>query len=196
MAAEVLAILKETFGNQWGLSTLLIDFWPHSTADEKVSVNVSLSTFKVPPPLHHDIQQFVRDHDSVTFEQAWTEALHWMQEDSEMEVQTKQVQVAPSLISQVPRELWAQRASTTKTEELQTALQKQYALAQPPPWVQQVFHWCRKLGHFQRDRRARRLYEQQQGQQHGTIQDRDQGGTELYILTRGRGPCFSPQQGN
>ena len=61
----------------------------------------------------------MRDGDRVTFRQARSEALRWMREDSEVEVQTKQVRAAPSPTCQELRELRGQiAASTTKTEEL------------------------------------------------------------------------------
>ena len=62
-----------------------------------------------------------------------------MREDREVEVRTERVQAAPSPTCQEFKELRAQIAAlTTKTEELQTALQQQPALAQPPPRVQCV----------------------------------------------------------
>ena len=146
--------------------------------------------------LRRDIQRFVREHDGATFQQARAEALRWMREDNEVEVRTEQVQAAPSPTCQELKELRAQIAALTpKTEELQTALQ-QPALAQPPPRVQSVCHWCRKPGHLHCDCRARRRFEQQQGQQHNTTADHDQGGTGLHIPWRGRRPRFLSQQGN
>ena len=148
--------------------------------------------------MHHDIQRFVREHDGVMFQQACAEALRWMREDNEVEVQTEQVQAVPSPTCQELRELCAQIAVlTTKMEELQTALQ-QSALAQPPLRVQSVCYWCRKPGHLEHDCRSRRRYEQQHRQQHNTTHttaDRDQGGTRLDSPRRGRGPRFSSQQG-
>ena len=113
---------------------------------------------------------------------------------TEVEVWTEQAQAATSPVCQELRELRAQIATLiTKMEELQTALQQQSTPAQPPPWVQPVCHWCRKP-HFQHDCRARQLYEQQQqGQQHSTIQDCDQSRIRLYIQRRGRGQRFSSQ---
>ena len=138
----------------------------------------------------------LRDRDGVTFHQARAETLRCMREDSEVEVRTEQVQAAPSPTCQELRELRAQIAAT---EELQTALQQQSALTQPPPRVQSVCHWRKKPGHLQRDCRAKPRYAQQQRQQHNTTHttaDRHQGGIRLDSPRRGRGPQFSSQQGN
>ena len=77
-----------------------------------------------PSCLHRDIQRFVRERDGATFQKARAEALRWMREDNEVEERTEQVQAAPSPTCQELKELCAQLAVlTTKTEELQTALQ-------------------------------------------------------------------------
>ena len=62
----------------------------------------------------------MRDRDGAMFQKACAKALHWMQEDSEVEVRTEQVQAIPSPICQELRELQAQTA--VLTEELQTTL--------------------------------------------------------------------------
>ena len=107
-----------------------------------------------------------------------------MREDDEVEVRTEQVQVAPSPTCQELKELRVQIAAlTTKTEELQTALQ-QSALAQPPPRVQSVCYWCRKPGHLPIWNVTAELGEDTNNSiasntyniTHTTV-DRDQGGT-------------------
>ena len=76
----------------------------------------------------------MKDRDGAMFQQACAKALRWMREDSEVEVWTEQVQAIPSPTCQELRELQAQTAAlTTKTKELQTALQQQSVPAQPPP---------------------------------------------------------------
>ena len=121
-ASEVLAILKEAFGDQRGLSTLLTVFHSRRQGIYKCVLEytqslVMLST-KVNEAkagtvsdemlrdrfidglyllsLRRDIQRFVREHDGATFQQVRAEALHWMREDNEVEVRMEQVQVAPS----------------------------------------------------------------------------------------------------
>ena len=103
---------------------------------------------------------------------------------------------APSPTCQELRELRGQIAAlTTKTGELQSALQQQSAPARRRN--QSVVGEGSRATFNMTVELDRRLYEQQQqGQKHSTIQDRDQGGTGLYIPRRGRGPCFSSQQGN
>ena len=224
-AAEVLAILKEAFGDQRSLSALLTAFHNRRQgiyervleyAQSLVMLSTKVNEAKAGTvtdemlrdrfvdglhvsSLRRDIRRFVRERDGATFQQARAEALRSMREDNEVEVRTEQVQAAPSPTCQELKELREQIAAlTTKTEELQTALQ-QSALAQPPPRVQSVCYWCRKPGHLERDCRSRRRYEQQHRQQRNTTHttaDRDQGGTRPDSPRRGRGPRFSSQQGN
>ena len=114
-AAEVLAFLKEAFGDQRGLSALLTAF--HSRcqgiykcvleyAQSLVMLSTKVNEAKVgtvidemlrdhfvdglhPSSLRRDIQQFVRERDGATFQQARAEALGWTREDNEVKVQTE-----------------------------------------------------------------------------------------------------------
>ena len=115
---KFLAILKEAFGDQRGLSALLTAFLCRRQgiyervleyAQSLVMLSTEVNEAKAgtvtdemlrdrfvdglyPSSLRRDIRRFVRERDGATFQQARAEALRWTREDSEVEVRTEQVQ--------------------------------------------------------------------------------------------------------
>ena len=110
-----------------------------------------------PPSLRRDICRYAREHDDVTFHQAWAEAQRWMREDADVEVRAEQVLVAQPQHNKEVEELRALVAAlTAKTAELQAELRHQSTRAPRP----KVCYWCKQPGHFQQDCIERRQYAQ------------------------------------
>ena len=94
----------------------------------------------------------MRDGDRVTFRQARSEALRWMREDSEVEVQTEQVHAAPSPTCQELK--GAAKADSSVDNEDGGAVDRIAAITRTSTAAQPVCRWYRKPGHFQHDCRA------------------------------------------
>ena len=213
-AAKVLAVLAATFGDHRGLSALLTSFhgWRQGMGESVVGYtqHLLMLTTKLnaaqadtvnpamlcdhfidglhPPSLHHDIHRYAREHDDVTFHQAWAEAQHWMREDADVKVRAEQVLVAQPQHSKEVEELRALVAAlTAKTAELQ-----HQSTRAPRP---KMCHRCGQPGHFQRDCIERCQYVQwQQGPQASFKSSRPQ--PQFYTPQHSAGPCFPSHQGN
>lgn len=226
-AVKVLEIVRDTFGDQRGLSALLTSFHGRRQgigegvieyAQSLLVLSTRLNAVKPgttnatilrdrlvdglhPPSLRRDIRRYVREHDDVTFQQARAEALRWMREDSELEVRSEQIQVAPPQIQPEVDELRAQVAALmAKTDELQAELKRRHhapatASQQSMSARTTICYWCQRPGHLQRDCRARQAYNQQQ-QQQGPRPNRHDQGPQSHPPRNGNGPRLSSLQGN